>query len=101
MKALVTTALAAALLAATPAMADQALAQKNACMSCHGIDKKIVGPGLKDISKKYKGDASAAAKLEAKVKKGGGGVWGSVPMPPNPQVKDEDIHKIVAWMLTL
>jgi cytochrome c len=70
-------------------------------MSCHGVDKKIVGPAFKEIAAKYKGDKSAEAKLEAKVKAGGKGVWGQVPMPPNPQVKDEDIKKIVAWVLSL
>ncbi len=83
------------------ASADQALAQKNACMSCHGVDKKIVGPAFKEVAAKYKGDKGAEAKLVAKVKAGGKGVWGQVPMPPNPQVKDEDLHKIVSWILSL
>ncbi len=83
------------------ASADQALAQKNACMSCHGVDKKIVGPAFKEIAAKYKNDKGAAAKLAVTVKKGGKGNWGQVPMPPNPQVKDEDLNKIVAWVLTL
>lgn len=83
------------------ASADQALAQKNACMSCHGVDKKIVGPAFKEIAAKYKNDKGAAAKLAVTVKKGGKGNWGQVPMPPNPQVKDEDLNKIVAWVLSL
>lgn len=77
-----------------------ALAQKSACMSCHGVDKKIVGPGYKDVAAKYKGDKGAAAKLAAKVKAGGKGVWGEVPMPPNAGVKDEDIKSLVNWILT-
>ena len=81
------------------ASADQALAQKNACMSCHAVDKKVVGPSFKDVAKKYKGDKTAEARLVGKVKKGGSGVWGKVPMPPNPQVKDDDIKKIVKWVL--
>jgi cytochrome c len=102
MKAVVISAAAALIMAVSGvASADQALAQKNACMSCHGVDKKIVGPAFKEIAAKYKGDKSAEAKLEAKVKAGGKGVWGQVPMPPNPQVKDEDIKKIVAWVLSL
>ncbi len=95
---------AAALVVGMPAMADsdgQALAQKNACMSCHGVDKKIVGPAYKEVAAKYKGDKGAAARLAAKVKAGGKGVWGEIPMPPNPQVKDEDLKKIVHWILGL
>ena len=83
------------------ASADQALAQKNACMTCHGVDKKVVGPAFKDVAKKYAGDKTAEAKLMAKVKTGGKGVWGEIPMPPNPQVSDADNKKIVAWILSL
>ncbi|MEW6119062.1 MAG: c-type cytochrome [Pseudomonadota bacterium] len=102
MKTLILTAVSAALLSmAGVASADQALAQKNACMSCHGVDKKIVGPAFKDVAKKYAGDSAAAADLLAKVKKGSKGVWGAVPMPPNPQLKDEDGKKIIAWVLGL
>ena len=68
-------------------------------MSCHALDKKVVGPSYKDVAKKYAGQADAAAKLEAKVKKGGSGAWGTVPMPPNPAVSDADIKKLVAWVL--
>lgn len=100
MKTLILTALSSALLAVSvTATADQALAQKNACMSCHGVDKKIVGPAFKDVAKKYAGDKTAEAKLVAKVKSGGKGVWGEIPMPPNPQVSDADAKKIVHWVL--
>jgi cytochrome c len=95
------TAVAAMMTLSGVASADLALAQKNACMSCHGVDKKIVGPAYKEVAAKYKGDAGAEAKLFAKVKAGGKGVWGQVPMPPNPQVKDEDLHKILKWVLSL
>lgn len=102
MKTLVMSAVSAALLALSgAASADQALAQKNACMSCHGVDKKIVGPAFKDVAKKYAGDAKAPADLLAKVKAGSKGVWGPVPMPPNPQVKDDDAKNIIAWVLSL
>lgn len=101
MKSLFFAATAALLLNAGLASADQALAQKNACLSCHGVDKKIVGPGFKEISKKYAGDKSAQAKLVAKVKTGGKGVWGDIPMPPNPQVSAADSNKIIAWVLSL
>ena len=102
MMKLMLTAASAALLLSGVASADdaQALAQKNACMSCHGVDKKIVGPAYKEVAKKYAGDKTAQAKLAAKVKAGGKGVWGEIPMPPNPQVKDEDLKKIIAWVLS-
>ena len=86
---------------ATPAFASLELAQKNACTACHAVDKKIVGPSYKDVAAKYKGDKGAEAKLVEKVKKGGSGVWGQVPMPPNTQVKDEDVKTLVKWILTL
>lgn len=102
MNKLMLTAASAALLALSgAASADQALAQKNACMSCHGIDKKIVGPAFNEVAKKYAGDKTAQAKLVAKVKAGGKGVWGQIPMPPNPNVKDEDLEKLVTWVLSL
>jgi cytochrome c len=59
------------------------LAQKNGCMACHGVDKKILGPAFKDIAQKYKGNADAVASLSKKIKDGGSGVWGAIPMPPN------------------
>ena len=87
---------------AADAKAAEALAQKSGCLACHGVEKKVVGPSYKDVATKYKGDKGAEAKLVAKVKAGGSGVWGPVPMPANsPQVKDEDIKTIVQWVLSL
>ena len=83
---------------ALPAQADDALAKKHNCLACHQIDKKSVGPSYKDIAKKYQGQ-NVAAKLEDKVKKGGSGAWGGVPMPPNAAVPDADIKKLVDWVL--
>jgi cytochrome c len=83
---------------AADAKAAEALAQKSGCLACHGVEKKVVGPSYKDVAAKYKG---AEAKLVAKVKAGGSGVWGPVPMPPHPQVKEEDIKTIVQWVLSL
>ena len=93
--------LAAAAIAATPALANEELARKNACTACHAIDKKLVGPGYKEVAAKYKGDAKAEAMLIEKVKKGGVGNWGQVPMPPNASVKDEDITTLVKWILAI
>ncbi|MEN9316929.1 MAG: hypothetical protein RIS35_3322 [Pseudomonadota bacterium] len=93
-------ALAAAAVSVTaPAMASADLAKKYNCMACHATDKKMVGPAYKDVAAKYKGQADAVAKLSAKVKAGGAGVWGQIPMPPNPSVPDADLKKLVEWVL--
>jgi len=86
--------------AAVDAAKAKQLAQKYNCLACHAEDKKLVGPAYKDVAKKYKGDAAAEGKLSAKVKAGGGGVWGTIPMPPN-NVPDGDIKTMVEWILSL
>jgi cytochrome c len=91
---------ASALLTLAPAHADQALATAKNCMACHAVDKKLVGPSYKDVAAKYQTDKTAADKLASKIMKGGGGVWGAVPMPANPQVNDADAKKLVAWVLS-
>jgi len=94
---------AAGLVAAGAVHADagEDLIKKNGCTACHAVDKKLVGPAYVDVAAKYKGDAGAATKLFDKVKKGGSGVWGQVPMPPNPQVSDADLKTIIAYVLAL
>lgn len=94
-------ALGAAFAVSGVARADEALAKKYNCTACHQVDKKHVGPAYKDVAKKYKGQADAVAKLSDKVKKGGSGVWGPVPMPPNAAVPDADIKKLVEWVLAM
>ena len=74
---------------------------KDGCSACHAVDKKILGPAYQDVAAKYKGDTGALAKLTQKVKTGGSGVWGQVPMPPNSQVPDDDVKALVSWILTL
>ena len=87
---------------AVDAKAAEALAQKSGCLACHSIEKKVLGPAYKDVAAKYKGDKTAEAKLIAKVKAGGKGVWGDVPMPPmGAQVKEADIKTVVEWVLSL
>jgi cytochrome c len=93
--------LASTLVVAAPAMADEALAKANNCMSCHAVDKKLVGPAYKDVAKKYAGQADAVDKLAAKVLKGGSGVWGAIPMPANTKVSEADSKKLVTWILSL
>ena len=83
-----------------PALADLALATAKNCMACHHIDKKVVGPAYKDVATKYRGDKAAPARLAAKVMEGGGGVWGVVKMPSNPQVTEAEAKKLVAWVLS-
>ena len=83
-----------------PVHAQEALAKKHNCLACHATDKKLVGPSYKDVAAKYRSDPGAEAKLAAKVKKGGQGVWGQVPMPPNSAVPDADIHSLVKWILS-
>jgi cytochrome c551/c552/cytochrome c5 len=81
--------------------AAQAMMQKDGCGACHAVDKKVVGPAYQDVAAKYKGDAGALARLTQKVKAGGVGVWGPVPMPPNSWVADGDIQALVTWILAL
>jgi cytochrome c len=90
----------AELLAAEP-KAGEDLARKNVCTACHSAEQKLVGPAFKEIAAKYKGQNNAAAMLSEKVKKGSTGAWGSIPMPPNGHVPDEDIKAIVEWILTI
>ena len=86
-------------LLAGPVVADQALATAKGCMNCHQIETKVVGPAYKDVAAKYKGDAGAVATLAAKVKAGGVGTWGQIPMPPN-NVTDEEATTLVKWVLS-
>jgi cytochrome c len=101
MKVLALVAAAAGIAVAVPALADEALAKKHNCLACHQLDKKLIGPAYKDIAAKYKGQADAQAKLADKVKKGGTGVWGQIPMPPNAAVPDADVKTLVAWILKM
>lgn len=79
-----------------------ALAKKSGCLACHKIEAKVVGPAWQDVGKKYKGDGGAKDRLVNKVKKGGKGNWGQVPMPPySPRVPDADIESLVEFVLSL
>ena len=91
--------LAAPLAAAVSGTEARVLASRNNCLACHEADSRIVGPSFKEIALRYKGDAGAGAKLAAKVKQGGSGVWGNVPMPPNAAVGAEDINTLLRWIL--
>lgn len=101
-------AAAAPAVAATAAMTGPAaagdplqLAKTKGCFACHTLDKKLVGPAWKDVAAKYRGDATAEAKLVDKVGKGGVGVWGTIPMPPNTLVSEADRKTLVKFILSL
>ncbi|WP_374326157.1 c-type cytochrome [Azonexus sp.] len=91
---------AAGVVMAGQANADEALAKAKGCMACHAVDKKLVGPSYKDVAAKYKADKGAVATLAAKVIAGGKGNWGAVPMPPN-KVTEDEAKKLVTWVLSL
>ncbi|MBX3636323.1 MAG: c-type cytochrome [Rubrivivax sp.] len=76
-----------------------ALAQKNACIACHAVDKKLLGPAYQDVAKKYAGQQDAEAMLAASIKKGGSGKWGQIPMPAQPNLKEEDAKALARWIL--
>lgn len=83
------------------ALADpKSLAQQQGCMACHGMAAKIVGPGFNEIAARYKGQQQAA-KLADKIRQGGSGTWGAIPMPPQPGLKDEDVRLLANWILGL
>ena len=100
MKKLFAVAAIAGLLGSTAAFADAGadLAKAKNCLACHAVDKKLVGPAYKDVAAKYKGDAGAVDKLAAKIKAGGKGVWGEIPMPPN-NVTPDEAKKLATWVL--
>lgn len=83
--------------AATDAGAD--LAKARTCMACHNVTRKVVGPSFQDVAKKYAGNPAAEAMLAAKIRKGGSGVWGPVPMPANPRVSETEAQALAKWVL--
>ena len=99
--AVLTLGAALASLASMPALANAELAQKKNCMACHALDKKLIGPGYKEVAAKYAGQKDAADKLAQKIVKGGVGAWGQVPMPANPQVSEAEAKQLATWVLTV
>ncbi|HEX5801438.1 MAG TPA: c-type cytochrome [Azospira sp.] len=86
-----------------PLAASEAIAKKARCIACHAVDKKMVGPAYRDVAAKYRGDAGAPARLAEKVRHGGSGVWGQVPMMPHPadKISDDDLKAVIGWVLAL
>jgi cytochrome c len=86
---------------AQPALASSDLARSKNCMACHAINNKVVGPGFKDVAKRYAGQQDAEDKLVQKILKGGSGAWGVVPMPANSQVSADEARELAHWVLSL
>jgi cytochrome c len=100
MKLIASAIVAAGMPACTPALANLELAKKSNCMACRAQTTKVVGPSYADAAKKYAGDKNAVKALAVRVKAGsGGGVWGQVPMPPNPSVSDAGMETLIKWIL--
>jgi cytochrome c len=100
-KLLTSTAIILTGFGASPAFASKELAQSKNCLACHAIDKKVIGPSIKSISEKYPAaDAAKIAALAKKVREGGTGVWGAIPMAANPQVNAAESETLVKWFLT-
>ncbi|MEY4426452.1 MAG: hypothetical protein RL535_750 [Pseudomonadota bacterium] len=97
----VTLSAMASLAISTPALADLKLATDKNCMSCHSVEKKVVGPAYKDIAKKYAGQKDAVDMLASKIQKGGAGVWGPIPMPANAQVNAAEAKTLATWVMSL
>lgn len=101
MRTLAITVFATLSVASGAVMASAELAKAKNCMACHAMDKKLVGPSYKDVAAKYGSDKDAAAKLAKKIREGGTGVWGQVPMPANPQVSEAEAQTLAKWVLTV
>jgi len=91
---------AAAMAFSAPVLASADLAKAKNCMACHAADKKLIGPSYKDVAAKYASDKDGVAKLAKKIREGGVGVWGQIPMPANPQVTADEATALSKWVLT-
>jgi cytochrome c len=89
------------LCAAFDTVASPELARQRNCMNCHALERKLVGPALRDVGRRYAGQPDAAARLAGKIVNGGAGAWGAVAMPANPQVSPDEARRLAAWVLTL
>ncbi len=92
-------ALAGSMVQAAPDYAEiQPILTKNACLACHAVDKKMIGPGYREVAEKYADDADATETISTHIRNGSSGIWGPMPMPPNPGISDDDLAKVVAWI---
>ncbi|HLR77701.1 MAG TPA: c-type cytochrome [Burkholderiaceae bacterium] len=93
-------AMAASMVQAAPDPAEvQQILTKNACLACHAVENKLVGPAYREVAEKYAGDDNAATTVATHIRDGSSGIWGPVPMPPNPGISDEELTKVVDWIL--
>lgn len=83
------------------AHANEALARKNACLGCHSVSSKLVGPAYREVAAKYAGQDGALEQLQTSIRMGSAGKWGEVPMPPHPQLSGVDLKKLAVWILGL
>lgn len=92
---------AATCVTAAPLQASEAIIKKARCVACHAVDKKLVGPAYKEVATKYRGDAGAPTRLAEKVRQGGSGNWGEIPMIPHPadKISDENLAAAIQWIL--
>jgi cytochrome c len=81
--------------------ASMELARSKNCIACHSVDKQVLGPAYKEVAAKYAGDKEALTRLTKKVREGGVGVWGQIPMPANPQVTEAEAQTLAKWVLSL
>ena len=86
---------------ALPAWADNTLLVKNNCLACHNVNQTVVGPSFKDVATRYRGQADAADRLAKKIRAGGAGVWGAMPMPAHPQIAEADAKKLAVYILNI
>lgn len=100
-KAVLGSLAAGTLLACGSALASEELFKKSNCMACHAIDQKRLGPSMKEVAAKYSGDSGAAERLAKKIRSGGSGVWGEMPMPPQTQVSEEDAKVLAEYILSI
>jgi cytochrome c len=89
------------ILMSSPAWADNDLLMKNNCLACHNVNQTVVGPAFKAVANKYRGQADATDKLAKKIRAGGAGVWGAMPMPAHPQISDVDAKKLATYILNI
>jgi cytochrome c len=89
------------LAAALPAQANPELARQKLCLGCHAVDKKQVGPALRDVAARYAGQKDAVSRLAERIVGGSSNAWGAVPMPPNPKVTPDEARQLAAWVLSL
>ncbi|MFZ9406647.1 MAG: c-type cytochrome [Burkholderiaceae bacterium] len=92
---------ALSLVAASPAFANADLAKSKNCLACHAADKKLIGPSYKDVAAKYAGNKDAVGTLAQKIRAGGVGNWGQIPMPANPQVSAAEAETLAKWVLSI